>query len=114
MVILSVTEGDDKPLKYPDMFHAARLLLINKIDLLPHVEFDVAAAIDYARRVREELDVILVSAQTGAGFAEWIAWLERGANQARRRREESLEALRRRVADLEDKLARRVSSAQPV
>ena len=112
VVILSVTEGDDKPLKYPDMFHAARLLLINKIDLLPHVEFDVAAAIDYARRVREELDVILVSAQTGAGFAEWIAWLERGVNHARGHREDSLEALRRRVADLDDELARRVAPPQ--
>ncbi len=99
VVILSVTEGEDKPLKYPDMFHAADLLLINKIDLLPHVEFDVAAAIEYARRVRPGLEVMLVSAQTGAGFAEWLAWLERGVSAARERREASVEALRRRVAD---------------
>ena len=55
VVILSVTEGEDKPLKYPDMFHAADLLLINKVDLLPYVEFDVDAAIAYARRVRPDL-----------------------------------------------------------
>ena len=110
VVILSVTEGDDKPLKYPDMFHAADLLLINKIDLLPHVAFDVGAAIDYARRVRAELEVILVSAQTGTGFAEWLAWLERGVKRGRERREQSVEALRRRVAALEDELARRVAA----
>ena len=109
VVILSVTEGDDKPLKYPDMFYAADLLLINKIDLLPYVEFNVAAATDYAHRVRAKLEVILVSAQTGAGFTGWLAWLERGVNRARRRREESVEALRRRVADLEDELARRLA-----
>ena len=110
VVILSVTEGDDKPLKYSDMFHAADLLLINKIDLLPHVAFDVGAAIDYARRVRAELEVILVSAQTGAGFTEWLGWLERGVKRARERREQSVEALRRRVAALEDELARRVAA----
>src|SRR5208337_487204 len=113
VVILSVTEGDDKPLKYPDMFHAADLLLINKIDLLPHVEFDVAAAIEYARRVRPGLEVLLVSAQTGAGVAEWLAWLERGVSVARERRQSSVEALRRRVAELEDELARREPTVAP-
>jgi hydrogenase nickel incorporation protein HypB len=110
VVMLSVAEGDDKPLKYPDMFHAADLLLINKIDLLPHVEFDVVAAIDYAHRVRPGLEVILVSAQTGVGFPEWLAWLERGVAGARERREASVEMLRRRVADLEGELARRTTS----
>lgn len=110
VVMLSVAEGDDKPLKYPDMFHAADLMLINKIDLLPHVQFDVAAAIDYAHRVRPGLEVILISAHTGAGFAEWLAWLARGLTEARERREASVEALRRRVADLEDELARRTAS----
>ncbi|HKN08418.1 MAG TPA: hydrogenase nickel incorporation protein HypB [Pseudomonadota bacterium] len=113
VAILSVTEGDDKPLKYPDMFHAADLLLINKIDLLPHVEFDVAAAIEYARRVRPGLEVLLVSAQTGAGVAEWLAWLERGVSVARERRQSSVEALRRRVAELEDELARREPTVAP-
>jgi len=113
VVILSVTEGDDKPLKYPDMFHAADLLLLNKIDLLPYVRFDVAAAIKYARRVRAELDVVLVSAQTGAGFDEWLAWLEHGVERARERRERSIDALRRRVADLEGELERRRASVPP-
>jgi hydrogenase nickel incorporation protein HypB len=106
VVILSVTEGDDKPLKYPDMFHAADLLLINKIDLLPYVEFDVDAAAGYARRVRPELEVLLVSAQTGAGFGEWLAWLERGLGSARTRREVGLDLLRRRIAELEAELER--------
>ena len=107
VVILSVTEGEDKPLKYPDMFRAADLMLVNKADLLPHLRFDVDAAIDYARRVRPGLEAILVSAETGQGFDEWLAWLERGAAAARQRRDESLEFLRRRVAQLEAELAGR-------
>jgi hydrogenase nickel incorporation protein HypB len=106
VVILSVTEGEDKPLKYPDMFHAADLLLINKADLLPYVDFDVPAAIDYARRVRPGLEAIVLSTRTGAGFDEWIAWIQRGATEARARRDATVEALRRRIADLESKLAR--------
>jgi hydrogenase nickel incorporation protein HypB len=104
VVILSVTEGDDKPLKYPDMFRAADLLVINKIDLLPYVEFDVGAAASYARRVQPQLDVLLVSAQTGAGFGEWLAWLEHGARRVRVRREAGVDELRRRVAELEAEL----------
>jgi hydrogenase nickel incorporation protein HypB len=106
-VILSVTEGEDKPIKYPDMFHAADLLLVNKIDLLPHVEFDVAAAIAFARRVRPELEVIEVSARSGEGFDRWLAWVERGAAAARAARDANLAALRRRVAELEARLAAR-------
>jgi len=113
VVILSVTEGDDKPLKYPDMFHAADLLVLNKIDLLAHVEFDVAAAIAYARRARPGLEVIEVSARTGAGFADWLAWLERGVTAARAQRESSLDGLRRRVAELEALLARREGAQAP-
>jgi hydrogenase nickel incorporation protein HypB len=78
VVILSVTEGEDKPLKYPDMFRAAGLLLVSKVDLAPHVDFDVAKAVAYARRVRPGLEVIEVSARTGAGFDRWLAWLQRG------------------------------------
>jgi hydrogenase nickel incorporation protein HypB len=78
VVILSVTEGEDKPLKYPDMFRAADLLLVSKLDLAPHVDFDVAKAVAHARRVRPGLEVIEVSAKTGAGFDRWLAWLERG------------------------------------
>ena len=101
VVILSVTEGDDKPLKYPDMFHAADLMLVNKIDLLPYVTFDVDRAIAYARRVRPELAAMRVSATTGAGFDDWIAWLEQGVARARSARDADLAALRRRVAELE-------------
>jgi len=105
VVVLSVTEGSDKPLKYPDMFHAADLMLINKIDLLPHVQFDVDAAIAYARRMRPDLDVICLSATTGEGFAAWLGWLERGIAAARDARDQDLGALRRRVAELEARLA---------
>ena len=111
VVILSVTEGDDKPLKYPDMFHAADLLVVNKIDLAPHVEFDVATAIDYARHVRPGLEAIVVSARTGAGFGEWLAWIERGVAAAKERRQGSIEALRRRIVALEGELARRAEWA---
>jgi len=106
VVILSVTEGEDKPIKYPDMFHAADLLLINKTDLLPYVDFDVDAAIGYARRVRPGIEVMRVSATTGDGFEAWLAWLERGVDAARARRDASVESLRRRVAELESALGR--------
>jgi hydrogenase nickel incorporation protein HypB len=105
VVILSVTEGEDKPLKYPDMFHAADLLVINKVDLLPYVRFDVDAAVAYAHRVRPGLEVIRVSATTGEGFDAWLAWLLHGAAQARARRADDVDALRRRVRELEAELA---------
>jgi hypothetical protein len=78
VAILSVTEGEDKPLKYPDMFAAADLMLLNKIDLLPHLNFDVERAIGYAKRVNPRLRIIQVSATSGAGMAEWLDWIERG------------------------------------
>jgi hydrogenase nickel incorporation protein HypB len=106
VVILSVTEGEDKPIKYPDMFHAADLLLVNKIDLLPHLDFDVDAAIAFAHRVRPGLEVLRVSARTGEGFDAWIEWLARGVAAARAAHGASLDALRRRVAELEARLAR--------
>jgi len=111
VVILSVTEGDDKPLKYPDMFHAADLLVINKIDLLPYVTFDTDRAIEYARRVRPGLDVLCVSATTGENLPAWLSWLERGAQRARAGRVETADALRRRIAALEGELARRSTAA---
>ena len=111
VVVLSVTEGDDKPLKYPDMFHAAGLLLINKIDLAPYVKFDIDAAIGYARRLRPGLPAIRISATTGEGFAEWLAWLERGVEAAKSARDGDLRALRHRVAELESELARRAAAA---
>lgn len=77
VVILSVTEGEDKPLKYPDMFAASRLMLINKVDLLPYVDFDVARCVEYARRVNPDLKVLEVSAKTGEGMAAWLDWVNR-------------------------------------
>ena len=75
VVILSVTEGEDKPAKYPHMFKAASLMLLNKIDLLPHLRFDVARCIAYAHAVNPGLRVLQVSAQSGEGMANWYAWL---------------------------------------
>ena len=75
VVVVSVTEGDDKPAKYPHMFRACRLMLINKIDLLPHVRFDVDRCIAYAREVNPAIEVLLVSAETGQGIAAWCQWL---------------------------------------
>lgn len=75
VVILSVTEGDDKPLKYPDIFHGSDLLLINKMDLLPHVDFDPSACIEYARRINPDLEVIQLSARTGEGMSQWLDWI---------------------------------------
>ena len=75
VAILSVTEGEDKPLKYPDMFAAARLMVLNKVDLLPHLDFDVARCIEYARRVNPGIEVLLVSARGGQGMDAWIDWL---------------------------------------
>lgn len=101
VAILSVTEGEDKPLKYPDMFRAASLMLLNKIDLLPYVSFRLDLAIEHARRVNPALQVIQVSATTGEGFAEWLAWLEAGCAAQQSRQQETVASLRRRVAELE-------------
>ena len=82
VVVLSVTEGEDKPLKYPDMFAAADLLLLNKSDLLPHLDFDVGACLANALRVNPRLQTLIVSAKTGEGMAAFTAWIE--ASAARR------------------------------
>ncbi len=76
VVVLSVTEGEDKPLKYPDMFAAADLMLLNKTDLLAHLDFDVAACMANALRVNPELQILAVSARTGDGLPAWLAWIE--------------------------------------
>jgi hydrogenase nickel incorporation protein HypB len=78
VVVLSVTEGDDKPIKYPDMFHAADLMLINKTDLLPYVDFDVAQCMQYARQVNPDIQIIQLSAAKGDNFSAWTKWLEQG------------------------------------
>jgi hydrogenase nickel incorporation protein HypB len=105
VVILSVTEGEDKPLKYPDMFAAASLMLLNKCDLLPYLAFDVDKALDYARRINPGLEVIRISATRGEGMEEWLAWLEKGAAAARGQRLETVSTLKRRVLELEALLA---------
>jgi hydrogenase nickel incorporation protein HypB len=78
-----VTEGEDKPLKYPHMFRAASTLIINKIDLLPYVEFNLGRAIEYAHAVNPEIDVLIVSARSGEGMQGWYEWLHREAIAAR-------------------------------
>ncbi len=77
VVVLSVTEGEDKPIKYPHMFHAADVMLLNKTDLLPHLDFDVAKCCEMARRVNPDIVIFEVSARTGAGMEEWYGWLQR-------------------------------------
>ncbi len=111
VVILSVTEGEDKPIKYPDMFHASDLMILNKIDLLPYVDFDVERCIAYARRVNPRLEVLQVSARTGEGMDAWLAWLDAalglgGAADA------EVEALRRRVAELEAQLEAQLAAGR--
>ncbi len=76
IVVLSVTEGEDKPLKYPDMFKASSLMILNKCDLLPYLDFDVEQCIEYARRINPKIEVIQLSATQGLGMDNWIHWLE--------------------------------------
>jgi hydrogenase nickel incorporation protein HypB len=75
VVMLSVTEGEDKPLKYPHVFRAARVLVLSKVDLLPHLQFDVERCLANARRINPALRVFRLSAQTGMGVPAWCAWI---------------------------------------
>ena len=75
VAILSVTEGEDKPLKYPDMFHAADLMILNKTDLLPYLDFDVEKCIEFARRVNPDIEVLQLSAKSGEGMDAWYQWI---------------------------------------
>jgi hydrogenase nickel incorporation protein HypB len=102
VVVLSVTEGDDKPLKYPDMFAASSLMVLNKIDLLPYVSFDVKRAIEYARRVRPGIEVLQVSATRGDGMSAWLAWIGRGIEAARARHRNDLARPQWRLAESEN------------
>jgi len=77
IVVLSTAEGDDKPLKYPSIFFKSSLFVLNKIDLLPHVAFDVAAARANARRVHPGMEIVEVSCTTGEGLDSWRQWIER-------------------------------------
>jgi hydrogenase nickel incorporation protein HypB len=76
VAILSVTEGEDKPLKYPDMFTAARLVILNKTDLAPHCDVDLDACEANARRVNPQVEIIRLSARTGEGLDRWLGWIE--------------------------------------
>ena len=84
VVVLSVTEGEDKPLKYPDMFAQADLMLLNKADLLPHLDFDLDACIGYARRVNPGIHILTMSARTGEGMSAFYGWLEARRSDLRR------------------------------
>jgi hydrogenase nickel incorporation protein HypB len=75
VVVLSVTEGEDKPLKYPAMFRNADVMLLNKVDLIPHLDFDAEICREMARRVNPDISIFDVSSKTGEGMAEWYAWL---------------------------------------
>jgi hydrogenase nickel incorporation protein HypB len=115
VAILSVTEGEDKPLKYPDMFAAARLMVLAKTDLLPHVDFDVARCIEYARRVNPGIEVLLVSAKTGQGMDAWLEWLLGDASAPAASvpavvADETAQ-LRARIAELEARLAAKEATA---
>jgi len=77
IVLLSVTEGEDKPLKYPSIFFKSELMVLTKTDLLPYVPFDAATAVENARRVHPDMEVVIVSCQTGHGLDDWFKWLER-------------------------------------
>jgi hydrogenase nickel incorporation protein HypB len=76
VVILSVTEGEDKPMKYPHMFRASQVMILNKIDLLPYVEFDRDRCVEYALKVNPNLAIFQVSATTGEGLEDWYDWLK--------------------------------------
>jgi len=82
IVLLSVTEGEDKPLKYPGIFHRASLMILTKTDLLPYVEFDPKLALENARKIHPEIDYLALSSRTGEGFDQWLAWLAKQIKKA--------------------------------
>jgi hydrogenase nickel incorporation protein HypB len=82
IVVFSVTEGEDKPLKYPKMFRQSRYAVLNKIDLLPYVPFDVNRAVKFAKEVNPELHFFFTSAQTGEGLEDWYTFLKEQVYQS--------------------------------
>ncbi|KUH97992.1 hydrogenase nickel incorporation protein HypB [Mycolicibacterium acapulense] len=82
VVVISVTEGDDKPLKYPHMFAAAGLVIVNKIDLLPYVDFDLEKCCGYVRSLNRDAQILAMSAATGDGSSRWYDWIDDCANSA--------------------------------
>ncbi len=101
VVIFSVTEGEDKPLKYPDMFRAADVMLLSKCDLLPHLNFDADLAIANARRVNPGIQVIRISATSSDGVPDWLAWVANGCRHAASSRQQQGATLKPRAAELE-------------
>jgi hydrogenase nickel incorporation protein HypB len=87
VAILSVTEGEDKPLKYPNMFRASELMILNKIDLLPYLKFDVKRCLDYAKEVNPSIKILQVSATTGEGMSDWYQWLRQFSNELKYQKE---------------------------
>jgi hydrogenase nickel incorporation protein HypB len=85
VVLLSVTEGEDKPLKYPGAFFHSQLMVLNKVDLLPYVPFDTEKAKQYARSVHPEIEILEASCTTGVGIDQWLAWIERRMEKVVRR-----------------------------
>lgn len=104
VAILSVTEGEDKPLKYPDMFAAASVMILNKTDLLPYLSFDVEKCIEGARKVNPSIEVIKLSATSGEGLDQWYGWVQRKRRQL----------LETRIGALEAKLAQARSQAAEI
>ena len=100
VVILSVTEGEDKPLKYPHMFAAASLMLLSKVDLAPHVDFDMDACEAYARRINPELEILRLSATSGEGMDAWLDWIDARREALRQR---ALNRARQHLAMLEQR-----------
>jgi len=90
VVVLSVTEGEDKPLKYPDMFRAADLMLLSKCDLLPHLDFNADLAVANARRIHPDIGVIRVSASSGEGMTEWLDWIKAGCRDSAAAKQETV------------------------
>lgn len=81
VAVLSVTEGEDKPLKYPQMFHNSAVMLLNKTDLLPYLDFDIEKCKEYARRINPDIIIIELSAKSGEGMGAWYEWLTAGVRR---------------------------------
>ena len=113
IMVTSVTEGEEKPLKYPLMFRACELVLINKVDLLPHLDFDVEKLLYNIDAVNPDARTLLVSAKTGEGIDEWRAWLQRARGAGRSPTHEQRARHRRRPRRAHAAATRRSSPPRP-
>ncbi len=93
VVILSVTEGEDKPIKYPDMFAAADLMILTKIDLLPYLDFDLEQCLTAARQVNPAIEILQVSVKSGEGMDSWLQWLKQHRIRSIQRQMERLQGI---------------------